>query len=353
MSTWGCADYGGTRRAGQLFRGADGQVGEARGARETPGFFERTNRRGKKIGHLDAISENSVKVMLSRKGQTRRRMIRKKTVLAVLLSILTLVGTVLDAAADARTDYLIEMLRSGANYRVRVQAATALGQLRAKEAVPHLVKALEDSNELVVITAATALGQIGDSSVAPALRYTLDHTKSAAVKSQVASTLRVLEALAPPGQRPTSNVPAWVLVRVDAMGNSSGVARPELPEVLRRIVVDAVKATPGAELQPDGLAAGEVRARLSRDDLQGYIISGSVLRLERVGDKLYVKVSLNVFTNPDYNLLMMPSAEAAVGVSEKALTREAEIANQDKTIRIVAEKLAKGIFETLQSMASQ
>jgi hypothetical protein len=92
---------------------------------------------------------------------------------------------------------------------------------------------------------------------------------------------------------------------------------------------------------------------MKKEKLQAYIISGSVLRLEKVNDKLYTKVSLNVFSNPEYNLLMMPSAEAAVGVSAASLTREGELANQDRAIRIVAEKLVSGIFETLRAMESR
>ncbi|MCU0663051.1 MAG: HEAT repeat domain-containing protein [Myxococcota bacterium] len=278
---------------------------------------------------------------------------RTKQLACALLATSLLLLTAAQSLADARTDYLIEMLRSGANYRVRVQAATALGQLRAKEALPHLIKALSDENELVVITAATALGQIGDSSVLPALQTTLENTKSTAVKSQVASTVRVLAALAPTVKRPDSSEPPWVMVRVDAMGNSSQVARTELTGVLKRAVLDAVKKVSGVELQADGLAADAVRSRMSKLGLQAYIISGSVLRLERVGDKLYAKVSLNVFTNPEYNLLMMPSAEGAIGVPSTALTREAEVASQDKAVRIVTEKLVNGIFETLRTMASQ
>ena len=75
----------------------------------------------------------------------------QSTVLVALALAISLSGQ--GALADARTEYLLGMLADKGNYRVRVQAATTLGQLRSKEAIPALCEALSDSHELVVITA--------------------------------------------------------------------------------------------------------------------------------------------------------------------------------------------------------
>ena len=251
--------------------------------------------------------------------------------------------------ADARTDYLVAMLEGGGNYRVRVQAATTLGRLRAKVAVPALANALEDDNDLVVISAATALQQIGDFSVVPALERALKHSRASAVRSQLESTIRVLKALSPDAVEPEiSELKPLLLIRVDAMGDSSAAADSKLVGVFRRAVVERLKQRGDVVLQPPDLTSKQIKARLKRDNLYGYILSGSILRLERVGDQMIAKLSLNVFSNPEFNLLMIPSAEGSVSISSGPLSHAKEKEAQIKVLERVAEGLVDSILEKLR-----
>ena len=97
--------------------------------------------------------------------------------------------------AEGRTGRLVELLSGAENYRVRVQAATALGKLKAGGAVPALVQAIKDKHPLVVISAAVALGQIGDFSVIDDLEKARGQVPSAAARSQIEATLRILWTL--------------------------------------------------------------------------------------------------------------------------------------------------------------
>lgn len=254
------------------------------------------------------------------------------------------------SSADARTEYLISMLESGGNYRVRVQAATTLGKIRCQEAVPALVRALGDEHELVVISAATALGQIGDTSVISQLEVAERKAPSRAATSQIAATLRVLRALTPDGDTTeVDTAKPRFLIRVDVMGNSSGVQRKDITEVMRNVVLKALRKQPGVVLQQSGMKAPQVKSKLKKEKLKGYILSGSILRMEHIDDRMVVKISLNVFSNPDYNLLMMPSAEGAVPVMSGTLTRETEYAAQETALKAVAEALLSNVFKALQS----
>jgi HEAT repeat protein len=60
------------------------------------------------------------------------------------------------------------------SYPVRAAAARHLGHLRARNALPALLRLLDDSNETVRTVAAIALGSIGDLRAAPRLREALD-----------------------------------------------------------------------------------------------------------------------------------------------------------------------------------
>jgi hypothetical protein len=268
----------------------------------------------------------------------------------VLFALAVFLAGAASAWADARTDHLVEMLESKGNYRVRVQAATTLGKIRAREAIPALVRALSDESELVQISVANALQQIGDPAAIGPLEAAANTAPSDAARSQIAAAVRVLKALT--GEEvpadPGSEAPS-LLIRVDAMGNSSGVQRDDLPQMMRELVVARLRREPAVVLQDAGMKAPAIRKKLASEKLRGYILSGAVLRLEQVGDQLVVRISLNVFTNPDYNLLLMPSAEGAIPLPGGPLTRDDEIAAQDKAVKAVAEALLDSVVTKLRT----
>jgi hypothetical protein len=273
-------------------------------------------------------------------------MLKRVAASAVVAALLAICGA---ARADARTDQLVDMLEKGGNYRVRVQAATTLGKIRAREGIPALVRALADESELVVVSAAAALQQIGDPAVIGQLEAAAVRWDAEAVRSQIAAAVRILRALTPEGDTTLAeSAPPSLLIRVDAMGNSSGVARDDLPTKMQEAVVARLRREPGVVLQEAGMKPAAVKKKLAADKLKGFILSGSIIRLERVGEKLVVRISLNVFTNPDYNLLLMPSAEGAIPLPAGDLSREDEAAAQDKAVRTVAEALLESVVRKLR-----
>ena len=287
---------------------------------------------------------NTLGIMLMPLG-TRQKL---KTAAGMFVVILLLCG---NAFADARSEYLINMLQNGGSYRVRVQAANTLGQIRCQDGVPALVRALNDDHELVVISAATALGQIADTSVIPKVAAALNSNSNKAAKSQLQATLRVLKALSGEGAvEDAQSAKPEFLIHIDAMGNSSEVQRDELTDLLRNVVIKRLRREPGVIIQEPGMTAKSVTRKLKKEKLRGYILSGSILRMEHSGDQLIVKLSLNVFTNPGYNLLIMPSAEGAVPVIAGPMTRKTEQAAQMRALKAVAEALIGNVFKTLHTL---
>jgi hypothetical protein len=270
----------------------------------------------------------------------------RNRLLTVLIILATNIGI---ASADARVDYLLDMLKNGKNYRLREQAATTLGKLRANEAVPALVKATQDSPELVVISAAIALKQIGDPSVVDAVEESLAKAPTRAAKSQLRVTLAVLKGLrkSGPPTRQVKTKPRY-LVRVDAMGNSSTERRFDLVEVMQELVATRVEQESDVIIQNPGMTESQVRDKLKAEKLSGYIVSGSIIRLEKVDDRLLVKLGLNVFTNPDYNLLMMPTTEATITIDPTAQNPESEQKELTRAIQIVADSLIGEVFSSLR-----
>ncbi len=119
-----------------------------------------------------------------------RRHRRSLAVVVGLLVASTLPVAVSTHAQDKAR--LIRVLNGDGDFRVRVQAAFALGNTRDESAVPHLTRALSDSNPAVRAAAATALGRIGSARALPALRQA-QRDSSAAVRLQASASLRVIE----------------------------------------------------------------------------------------------------------------------------------------------------------------
>jgi HEAT repeat protein len=74
------------------------------------------------------------------------------------------------ARADPKVPYLVEQLRTSEDYRVRTQAALALGASGEDAAVKPLCGALDDGNASVRAAAAAALGKLGKPAGAPCLK---------------------------------------------------------------------------------------------------------------------------------------------------------------------------------------
>jgi hypothetical protein len=243
------------------------------------------------------------------------------------------------------------MLENGRNYRLRVQAATTLGKLRSKEALTALVRALGDEHELVVISATAALEQIGDTSVISDLEDAFLKSKSTAVKSQIESTLRVLKALSVDneGTAAVSSKPRF-LVRVDPMGNSSGMLNEDIAKKLRDEVINRVSREPGVVMQQPGLSLQAVSKKIKEEKLGGYILSGSVLKIERVDNQIVMKIGLNVFTNPGYTLLMMPTAQGALSITPGDNTEDTERKARERTMKSIVSNLVSTVFDELRQM---
>ena len=108
-----------------------------------------------------------------------------------VLAALALAGLVAlpGSAQDART--MIRTLAEGDDFRVRVQAAFAMGNTRDSVFRPHLERALRDRNPAVRAAAATALGRLGDRRALGALRRAR-RDRSASVRMQAERSIRTL-----------------------------------------------------------------------------------------------------------------------------------------------------------------
>src|SRR5215831_5431053 len=99
------------------------------------------------------------------------RMVRLATrrFLPSLVTILALALLAPAASGDSRTDFLVQRLKAE-DFRVRTNAALALGATNDDGVIPPLCDALADVSEVVRQAAAVALKRLGKSSALPCLR---------------------------------------------------------------------------------------------------------------------------------------------------------------------------------------
>ncbi len=79
----------------------------------------------------------------------------------------------MDGGLSARKE-ILALTSSAEDLSVRAQAIRQLGTCQAREAVPPLVTALQDSSPVIRFRAAAALGRIGDATVVPAMLPALE-----------------------------------------------------------------------------------------------------------------------------------------------------------------------------------
>ena len=239
--------------------------------------------------------------------------------LALILTSLFVSSTLF---ADVRADYLISLLQNGSSYRVKIQAAQSLGRIQCKGAIPALEAALNDESSHVVMAAAAALGEIGDPSAIPALKAASRKGHSTAVANQISATINLLQDMMPEGQHVATSASVSghsFLVKVDAMGNSSTSTTPNITALLRTIVVDELLRKQGVEIQSPSTTDADVKQRLKKSNIDAFILSGALIKLQQENQFMVAKVALNVLSNPDYNLVMMPSGEARVPIDFSAV----------------------------------
>ncbi len=118
---------------------------------------------------------------------------RVRRLVLALLGALLLTG--LPAALVSAQDRasLTRVLQHSGDFRVRVQAAFALGNLGDPQAVPTLERGLRDQNPAVRAACATALGRLGSARALSALRRA-QNDPSPAVRMQAESSIRAIRS---------------------------------------------------------------------------------------------------------------------------------------------------------------
>jgi hypothetical protein len=272
--------------------------------------------------------------------------------LLIVISIAAIFSYSIPAFADARSDYLIRLLKESSQFRVRAQAAISLGSVKAEPAVlDALQKALEDANPAVRAASASSLERIGDQSVLPALKSALNDDEQAvrtaaqraiSAVSRRASNLVTERAITETAPSKGSNK-FYVGIGVPGTRVKS-VGRDTLKQT-RQFIEEQVRTIEGVLIAPEKETPAKVRSVLKKQKLNGFYLDSSLVSLEPTPEGgVRAVVSIIVGTYPDRNMRTILQGSARVTGSAGSI----------KTLAIeAAVRGALRQFPTVLSMGSQ
>jgi hypothetical protein len=233
--------------------------------------------------------------------------------LLVVLALLLIAST---AAADGRITFLAARLKfppaSGQpdDFRVRTNAALALGATDDDAAIPPLCGGLDDPSELVRQATAVALKRLARESSRDCLTRRAALEANAAVKTQIKRAVEALDAASSaassaggggePSPPPAAN--AKYYVSVSRITNNTTRSAADVQRIVGGAITSKLAELGEYQLAPSGETNEAAKAALAKRRLKGYFLGISVDKLDYSDGNLRVRVKIAVFSYPGRDL---------------------------------------------------
>ncbi|HLV67902.1 MAG TPA: HEAT repeat domain-containing protein [Polyangiaceae bacterium] len=242
------------------------------------------------------------------------------------------------SAQDASVERMIQNLRDR-DFRVRTQAALALGTSKSAKAVSPLCGALSDQNASVRTAAAAALGRLAKGG-SDCLERKLRSERSATVRAAITNSLDLILAAAEPVFTESTRYYIAIAKLTDRTGRPEG----ELDRRVRRAMMSA-----GADLGTFAFAPlnetpaqGKQRMR-KHASLRGFYLMPRLPAFEYSASGLTVKLEVAMFSYPERSLigsysvrLTQPDVEGRDPESENELVAMAAERALEKFAKLAA-----------------
>lgn len=253
---------------------------------------------------------------------------------AVLLSLWVGVAPREAVAADRVAD-MIDRLKNHTDFRVRTQAALALGASGEARAVDPLCGGLTDSNTTVRAAAAAAIGKLGIGGV-ECLKSRLAAERVESVKSVIKTALGRLE-----GDRPSIGPSTRYYVAIAETTNKTSRSNRELDRVVRTALIKAMGEHGEFAWAPPGESTVAAQAVIDKNKRVRPFFIWPKVTATYSGGSLTLDFSLSMFTYP---------GKALVGTTSKKLTipgvSSTSISDEDELIGMAADRLVPTVART-------
>lgn len=214
----------------------------------------------------------------------------------LVLAVFCLVPAVASAAPDIKA--LADKLRTSDDYRVRTQAALALGASSDAAAVLPLCQGLGDENVSVRVAAAAALGKLAKPAALPCLRSRATKESSESVKRQIDKAIASLDG---PGESagpapPGPNTKFYVAVKVT---NKTAHPDAEIEDIVRRTIQAKFSGQSAYAVAPKDESVAQGGKVVHEKKLKGYYLVATVEAPRHAGSDLTQVVRVSMMTYPD------------------------------------------------------
>ena len=217
--------------------------------------------------------------------------------LSVLMFLGTLLLPSLAFAQGGDLDRLIYNLANSEDFRVRTQAALALGASKNQRAVAPLCSALADLNTTVRAASAAALGRLAQSAGKECLQKRLGEESSDVVKATIQKALDVIKNGG--GAEPLFVSETKLYISIGKTSDKTGRGTGEVDGIVRAAMTAKIGGTPGCLAAPSGETKELAKKRLAAHaGVKGFFLS-PVVTAEYTGDGLKVKIDVAMATYPD------------------------------------------------------
>ena len=262
---------------------------------------------------------------------------RRTQVLAFIMALLLCAPL---ATGANRVSQLAEKLESHDDFRVRTQAALALGETRSKSAVRPLCKGLDDRSASVRAASAAALQRLSKGGK-DCLASRLKKERNAAVKRAIKRAMDSSEA-GGGGSSPTITAKTKYYLAIGKVTNKSGRANKDVEAAVRKSMERAARGLPAYALAPQGEKPGKARQVLAKHkNVQGFYLAPKIKKPKYKDGKLIVKIEVAIFTYPDKALKgTIPVKLTQQGVSSEDPTSEMEL------IKMAAERAIEKLVDS-------
>jgi hypothetical protein len=210
--------------------------------------------------------------------------------------------------ADGRVQFLADRLKyppapgHADDFRVRTNAALALGLTQDEGAVAPLCAGLEDPNEAVRQGAAVGLRRLGLPSGVDCLTARTSVETSALVKTEIDRSLKALDAARNPPAASGAPANAKYYVALSHVTNRSSRSSAEVERVVSDAIASELNKSGSFAFAPSDESPAAAKAAVNAHHLKGYYLATSVEKFDYSVEGLRIRVKITVFSYPAKDL---------------------------------------------------
>jgi len=258
-----------------------------------------------------------------------------------MLVVVLLATTSSFALADSRLQFLSDQLRyppaagQPDDFRVRTNAALALGATNDDGAVTPLCSGLDDPSAVVRQAVAVALKKLARPSSLGCIQKHLASESNDGVKAQLQHAIDAVNGGGGGGGAPTV-ANAKYYVSISPVTNNTSRLAGDVEKIVHYAITGKLAQLGEYQLAPAGESNADAKAAVAKRSLKGFYLSVSVDKFDYSDGNLRVKVKIAVFSYPGKDL----RGEVPAGATAQG-TRPGDTASEDQLMGLVSARAAE------------